>query len=394
MKMSSKCTACCGSLINRNSFGVFPPSNLYQSCAELNYPSHNLETAICSQCGLVQLFQPMPTDMVKPNVDWIRYLEPEAHLDKMVEDIMLMVDLPKDAQILGVTYKDQSTLDRFERAGFKNVYCLQAHLDLAISEQNYGLETIQQYITKSRAKKISEDSGQYDLIVCRHLLEHCHDLSSFVQACQLLCKADGYMAFEVPDNSKIFQSNSHFFLWEEHISYFTEATLSNCFRKSNHLDGKTFRYTEKYEDLLVQIVQNTRKNDVEVDFNLEREIELYCDFISSFEQTKSMWQDYLDELKKSYHNIGLIGAGHLSIKFLNIYELGNYIDFIIDDMPNKQLMYLPQNNLQIIGSEHIESMPSCVLFSSLNPSSLEQYIQKHSKIIPLHNFKTIYSQFG
>jgi hypothetical protein len=61
----------------------------------------------------------MPAQSVLSRYDWIVYNEPESHLDRMVDDLISLTGLKKNSSILGLTYKDDTTLERFKKRGYE-----------------------------------------------------------------------------------------------------------------------------------------------------------------------------------------------------------------------------------------------------------------------------------
>jgi hypothetical protein len=77
-----KCLACQKAeveiLLN---FGHQPPSNRFIKDGSPNHDVHPLVLAQCQSCGLIQLVDPMPIELVLSKYDWIVYNEPEGHLE-------------------------------------------------------------------------------------------------------------------------------------------------------------------------------------------------------------------------------------------------------------------------------------------------------------------------
>ena len=62
-----------------NYLGPQPPSNRYLWETKESYDTHSIEFCICTSCGLAQLSNPMPSDVVRSCFEWISYNEPEGH---------------------------------------------------------------------------------------------------------------------------------------------------------------------------------------------------------------------------------------------------------------------------------------------------------------------------
>ena len=96
-------------------FGPQPPSNRFECASEQNAETHPLVVGQCDACGLVQLVTPMAPGTVLPRFDWLTYNEPEGHLDDLVARLCELPGVNPEARIVGLTYKDDTTLQRFNR---------------------------------------------------------------------------------------------------------------------------------------------------------------------------------------------------------------------------------------------------------------------------------------
>jgi hypothetical protein len=68
-------------------FGELPISHHFL------FPGEQADTFVaalaqCESCGLLQLDDPVPPARLIPRFDWIKYNEPEAHLDAVVETVL------------------------------------------------------------------------------------------------------------------------------------------------------------------------------------------------------------------------------------------------------------------------------------------------------------------
>ena len=81
----------------------------------------NLKFYQCQKCGLLQLSKTFRTEFLKSKNIIIRQKEPEDHLNRIVKQISALPGINKDTKIVGLSYKDQSVLERFN----KLVFCKQ-----------------------------------------------------------------------------------------------------------------------------------------------------------------------------------------------------------------------------------------------------------------------------
>src|SRR3989338_20761 len=217
------------SVVELANMGLQPICNRFIENPSDNEYTHPMIIGQCKACGLIQLINPVPASEVLPRYEWITYSEPEEHLDQLSEIISDLPCLTKEASICGISFKDDSTLQRLESRGFRHIYRISMEDDFAIKDRRAGAETIQSRMTTDMADKMVNKYGSFDIVIVRHILEHAHDTFGFMQAVKRLVKPQGYIVFEVPDCMKALEKNDYTTLWEEHIVYFTPETFRHCF---------------------------------------------------------------------------------------------------------------------------------------------------------------------
>jgi len=357
-------------------FGKQPPCNRFVDTKETEsiYEDHSLIIGQCIDCGLVQLLDYMPASMVRSHYKWLSYNEPEGHLDETVHNLTKYLD--KKSRIVGMTYKDDSTLSRFQNLGYDNVLRYDMKDDLGIDIPLAGLETIQNIFNNSLVDKLLTKYGAADLLIVRHVLEHAHDPSGLLQSLKQLLDPKGVLVVEVPDSNKFIDSYDYSFVWEEHISYFLPSTLVDIVNRNGFNDIELLRYSYPYEDSLVAILQleqdsYTTSTDYEV---LQADITKMRMFYDNFNMVKSGYREKLSNLMNMGNCIAIFGAGHLAAKFINFFELVDYIEFVIDDNPHKQDLLMPGSGVPIVGSNNLLEVDLCLL--ALSPES-EKVVQRN-----------------
>ena len=135
------------------SFGRFPVSHKFKNKHQKDI-KNSLGLSICKKCNLVQLQKLFPLKDLRPKFEWINYNEPEEHLDKLVKKIIKLKNINKNSIISGVSYKEKTTLDRFKKKGYRNIWSLNMKKDLNIKSSKFNLETIQDRIARADINKI------------------------------------------------------------------------------------------------------------------------------------------------------------------------------------------------------------------------------------------------
>jgi hypothetical protein len=370
VSMKSICISCNEARVSEYlNLGNQPVSNRYPVSVEEKLFTHTLKLGQCESCGLVQLIDPMPSNEVTPIYNWLTYNEPEEHLDSLVDSLCRKLDKESNPKILGITYKDDTTVARLEKKGLKKSHRLDVKEDLMIDKPLASLETIQFVLSQQKATEIVSRIGLSEVVIARHILEHAHNPREFIAAASTLCEPDGFIVIEVPDSVKVFKGGDHCFIWEEHISYFTNKTLGNFLAVAGFNDYEIYRYSYAAEDSLVAIVRNrTSQNSDAISYE-KNEYKLFKSFASGFVDKKIKINQCLNNLRMEGKCIALFGAGHLSAKFVNLYEVSTSVVGIIDDNPNKLGRLMPGSGLPIIASSELvrQSIDICLL--TLNPES-------------------------
>jgi len=167
---------------------------------------HPMVVGQCTVCGVAQIPDPLPAQDIVPPFDWISYNEPEGHLDELVDILTGLDGITKNSTICGVSYKDDTTLRRFEDMGFSRTWRIDPKDDLDLGNPRMGIETIQERMRPASAKKILRNHTPFDLVIVRHILEHACMTGEFMKTLKQLVAPSGYIVFECPDCSKAFET--------------------------------------------------------------------------------------------------------------------------------------------------------------------------------------------
>ena len=325
----------CGSALSSAvlDFGPLPACNRFTAPAA-SPETLPLVVRSCRACGLIQLETAPPPSFLVPRVPWIRYREPEAHLDDLVERLRTS----RSAWLrnaIGTGPFDAPLTDRLGRHGVTT-----AQLPLPASDGMAAypyLETIQDGLEPAALGRAAERLGTADLVCCRYLLEHCHRPVAALAGLGQLAGPDGAVLVEVPDSTKFLARRDYSFIWEEHASYFTEATLRAAATHAGFEIAELIRYEGVLEDALVAILQPmTRPAIVGPDDEIETGNAAFADYAAAFASVRAAYRARLAGIVAGGGKVGLLGAGHQAIMFVNALGLQRYIAVVADDDPNKQ----------------------------------------------------------
>jgi hypothetical protein len=359
--------------------GTQPISNRFMRSSKESEYKHGLAIGCCPHCATVQLAEPMPADEVRPRFDWISYNEPERHLDQLADDIVRLPGLTSESTICGISYKDESLLRRLKERGLKRTWTIDMHTDLGVDVRGAGIETIQETLTANRAAGIVARHGPADVVIMRHVLEHAHDYHQLLDGLKRLTAAGGYLIFEVPDAQRALTRLDYSTIWEEHIFYFTPATLRHGLKLAGLVPAyfRSFPYT--LEDSLVVAVQPTiapvapRLRSQ----TLQQEIARAGAFVEQFDRERKSYRAFVENFRRQRGKIAFLGAGHLSCALINYFELAEWVEFVVDDNPHKKGLFMPGSRLPIVGSDALMASGIKLCYMSVRPEIEAAVVDKN-----------------
>ena len=132
--------------MNKNNiidFGLQPVSNRFTNKQNDKVPHFKLEVYWNEEIGCPAIKTPWPVKHIKPKYEWLTCFEPEDHLDELCEIILNLNKSKSNITFAGFSFKDDSTLLRFENFGFKNTWRIDPKKDLLIEDPLSNIETFQ-----------------------------------------------------------------------------------------------------------------------------------------------------------------------------------------------------------------------------------------------------------
>jgi hypothetical protein len=327
-----------------------------RSPAEPEY-THPCRLGVCRACGTLQLEAAVPVTEMRPRFDWITYNEPESHLDEVAGVLRRLPGVSADSTAGGITYKDESTLKRLAALGVSRTWVAHPRDDLGVASPLGGIESVQDAFTPATADHLAARYGRPDVLLVRHVLEHSDELPRTLAAARALVKPGGYVLFEMPDVRKALERSDYTTVWEEHLVYFTPATLRQLFQTSGWEVAYLNRYYYSQEDVLVAVVKpaagpaGAGLSERELAFEVDRAER----FLTAFPRVRDRLRGTVAGFTRAGKSVAMLGAGHLSAAFINLYGLERHIDFVADDNPKKQGLFMPGSKAPILPSAELVS---------------------------------------
>lgn len=379
----STCQVCRqGTLTAQLDVGAHPVASHFARSQDARETGWPMALGQCSHCGTIGLLQPVPHSALVPPYDWLFAREPEEHLDSVVAKLVKLPGISTASVIAGLTSKDDTTLDRFRKLGFADVWRVDVKSDLGITNPCANIETVQKLTTPERMSAIAARRGPADILIVRHIIEHAEDLKAFVEGCSALVKSGGYIMVELPDCSTSLKLADYAMIWEEHSLYFVPETFAGVTAYGGFETIETEIHPLPFENCIVEIARKSTAPRTPSGAaagratvgQLARYAEQWGPITASLRAKLEAW-------RKERGPIALFGAGHLACAFVNFHGLGDLIAFVADDTPQKQGLFLPGPKLPIVPSQRLIDDKISLALLALSIGNEDRVIERNQAFV-------------
>jgi SAM-dependent methyltransferase len=371
------CHLCGGSdLLTLIEFGSYPVSKHYLTDRNAEPPTWPVNLYFCESCGLTQLQDSCPPEVLYENYVTLSSWKPQPHAAAEIEKIRALDGLTPDAKIIEIGCNDGGFLELLAAAGYRNLLGIEPSKDAYDGAVAKGLNVVREFLTPALAQRLVERHGTFDLFVSRQNLEHMADVAGVIECLRTLLRPGGYALIELPN----FGCNltwRDYSLWEEHVNQFTEETLRYFLALAGiepvHEEKILFsgeglvvigRRTSAVTPSLAHVPELRRRN---------------LQYAHDWPAFREELGEYLAGLRRAGRRIAVYGAGSRAFCLLNFAGLAAHIDVIVDDQPEKQNKFMPGGRIPIVTSDALYSRGIDVCLLTVNTENEEKVMAKHDR---------------
>jgi SAM-dependent methyltransferase len=353
----------CGSkdLTQVLSFGETPPANSYLASADLGKQElfAPLVVNMCNACKLVQL-----RDVVDPKVIFSNYLYVSgtspvfvAHFADYAKTVAEQFDLTKDSLVVDVGSNDGVLLSHFKKLGMQ-ILGIDPAQNIAAEATKNGIPTISKFFTTETARSIAAEHGKASVITANNVFAHTDDVSGFVESVKELLSPNGVFVFEVQYLKDLVEQNLFDMIYHEHLCYYHLTPLVPFFRRLGFrifdveqvpTHGGSIRVHVGWDD-------GPHKTSERVGHMLRKETPLndvstYHAFAERIDDIGRKLRSLLEDFRRQGKRV--VGYGAPAKATTLCYSLGidgGMLEYIVDDSPMKQGLYMPGTHIPIKSS--------------------------------------------
>lgn len=323
----------------------------------------------CNDCGCFQLKHTVHPDLLFKNYLYSSSTSPTLikHFENYAKDVYKKCNLSSKSFIIDVGSNDGILLEPFKKLGVR-VLGIEPAENLAKLAEQKGCPTLVTYFTKDTIKNISQYPEEFgfdqkaDVITSNNCFAHIDNLKEILESVNICLKNDGYFIFENAYWLETIRGKYFDQIYHEHIFYHSIKPLvkflnSNGFsivdiEKNNNQGGTIRVFCQKSNYIDNQkIVRDFIEEEERFGLYMN---ETYKVFINDLNKLKEELLEFIYKEKENGKKIACYGAPAKATLFCKFFNLNKeIIDFIIDDSPLKQGLFLPDLHLPILDKSNL-----------------------------------------
>ena len=320
-------------------FGEQPIVNHLIDSEDQPYKKHPFKVGYCHVCGLLQLIDHIKPEDLYQNYFTVSAWKAQPHAPRLIQLMESVFGIEHQTRILEIGCNDGTFMELLANHKYKNAIGFEPTQDAFELALGRGLNVVNDFFDPNTATSLMGGENP-DLIVSRQVIEHIPDLHAFLDGVSEVLNPGGGLVLEMPDHSMNYETLDYTF-WEEHVNYFTLNTMRSLLalhgfeivhHESTLFSGKAFF-----------VFARKSNSDTPRSISVNPDHEQAIRYRDLYPELRNGMIKMLEGV--SDRGVALYGGGARSCNFINLLGLGDYIDYIIDDQPEKQNKIVPGANL-------------------------------------------------
>lgn len=317
---------------------------------------HPLSLHFCPRCGFAQI-----NDPVDPSLLYLDYnycfssWKPEPHMD---DEIGIIRSGSQSRSTFEIGCNDGRFLASLRSSGVDLVVGLEPNPYARSAAEARGLVVFPGMLEESAATEVVQRFGKFDAVVARQVLEHLTDVEAFFRCIDILLAQDGHLFVDIPSFETALTMGDCSLLWEEHCNYFTELTLVHTLRRFGYEAERVARYN--FSGGTVAVL--ARRTGVSAGFpDVQGLTTTARAFRGKVDAYANLLHQAADRARAKGFGIVIYGVGCRACTLVNGLNLGKYLDFAVDDQPERQNKFMPGSRLSIRPREALNATAKSVV---------------------------------
>jgi SAM-dependent methyltransferase len=325
-------------------FGYMPIAHRLLERADAVEETFPFALSLCRRCGLMQIAHPIDAETLYRGFNYnFSSWKPEPH---RADELALILAHAAPASVAEIGTNEGLFLSELRDAGVKTVAGLEPNPVSGRIARDRGLAIYEGMASVAIARQMVADHGPFDAVVSRQVLEHVPGVATFFKTARALVRPGGYLFIDCPDMEPAGELGDCTVLWEEHVTYYTRATLEALLRANGFepLAVRTYDYSGGALAIL------SRRTESETFASLELAdpagVARSERFALRFAEYAARLTAALKRAREAGIPAAIYGAGSRACTLTNALRLRD-LGWSIDDQAERHGKYLPGTHLEI-----------------------------------------------
>jgi SAM-dependent methyltransferase len=331
--------------------------NDYSTTPDCEQELYSLRLFLCRACGNVQI-----EDVVDPELLFRTYaysssssLGLVAHFRRSAANILVSVHPPKGSLVVDIGSNDGALLRAFRGEGMR-VLGVDPAVAIARTATAAGVETVPEFFTSKLARDLRDRHGPAAIITANNVFAHSDQLADMADGIRALLAPDGVFVFEVSYLVDIVQKMLFDTVYHEHLCYHAVQPLAAFFARHRLRLVDVERIPTKGGSIrgTVRHVGSTHVvrpavavlTSLELELGLDK-VDTYRAYADRIAVAKNELLTLLGRLRAEGKTIAGYGASPTVTTLLFQFDLGDKLDFLVDDNPAKQGTFSPGHKIPV-----------------------------------------------
>lgn len=340
-----------------------PSGEDYVTADQLSQPQQlfPMDLFLCRDCGHAEF-----PDVIDPDLLYRNYkyqtsisLGLVEHFGRYADAVLTAVQPTAGSLVMDVGSNDGSLLKFFKARGHR-VLGVDPATAVARQATEAGVETLPTYFTAQRARELRGERGQVAILTANNVFANIDNLTDFAAGIRELLAPDGVFVFETSYLLDVLSKMLIETFFHEHLSYFSVRPLQAYFHRHGIELFDVHRVATKGGSIrgFVQMAGGSRpvKPAVVEQIALEEKAglsrpETYRACQERVKGIKNELHSRIAEWKKQGKVIAGYGASVGVTTLLFQFDLGQLIEFLVDDNPVRHGLYSPGHHIPVLPSD-------------------------------------------
>lgn len=361
-------------------FGELPLAGNFARTAfdSIHCPKYRLELYECSDCGLLQILELPPIEQVfhadyKYSTGTIPALV--SHFQEYAN--YLSPKVPRGSAILEFGCNDGTLLTMLEAAGHKTIG-VDPSANVANLARAKGLRVITDFFCTNLVCNEGLLSG-FDLVTCSNVFAHIDTLSDVTAAAWRSLKQDGLFCVEVHDADLLIAQTQFDTVYHEHLTYFSERTLSAHLRRNGFDVVESTRTSMHGGGLRILARKVQIPTEIPLGGMGREDVIGVCrgGAMEKFSQAIERCHADILHTKSRHGKIWGYGAAGRSQMFINMTNTASMFEAVFDDSPLRQNSFIIGTAVPILAFDHAVHGGACVILAWNYADSIVGKVRPH-----------------